>query len=256
MATADSPSDVVRPDGTEFPPGGYALTDAPKAYSDPDDWHTLERATDAARGLRRTYGVMTVGGEPIAGWDTLQRAKHKNALIADRERADARVREPFLTKLRTGDLIAMGYQKPLRLDSVPVRIPPDHWRAVAPNFQKSTAKGAGAEYVCVRVYTRQEIEDGLIETQVLEIQRIDPETYRNRRPPGRPSCMPQIESELRRRGAQGKLHDIKIAEFEYLADWARQNCQGADPPSQEWIRKKLGKKYDELIERKKSEKKA
>ena len=164
--------------------------------------------------------------------------------------------DQFMTRLRNGDLVAMGFPTPLRPETVPVPIAAEHWRVLAPNFQNSTAKGAGAEYFGMQVYTRQDLEQRVTASPGAKKPEPDPERFRSRKPRGRPSCMPQIEAELRLRGTRGELLTPKIAEFEYLAEWAKIHCQDADPPSKAWIQKKLGKVYDELIGRKKTEKKA
>ena len=162
----------------------------------------------------------------------------------------------FMSQLRAGDLIAMGLLVPLRPDTVPVQIPADHWWVLVPNYQNSTAKGAGTEYVRIQMYRRQDLEQRAVDSPSSEEQGPDPEKFHRRKPLGRPSCMPEIEAELRRRGAKGDLITPKAAEFEYLAEWAMSHCQDVDPPKKEWIRKKLGKVYDDLIGRKKTEKKA
>ena len=253
---ADPPSDRTVPDKTGFPPDGYALADAPRAVTDPSLWEDFKRASDAARGLLRTYGLFSINGEPIAGWAALGEAKRKNALIAEENRTQTRVKESFMAQLRAGDLIAMGLLTPLRPDTVPVQIPVDHWWVLVPNYQYSTAKGAGAEYVRIQIYRRQDLEQRAVDSPDSEKPGPDPEKFRRRPPLGRPSCMPEIEAELRRRGAKGDLLTPKTAEFEYLTEWAMSHCQDVDPPKKEWIQKMLGKVYDDLIGRIKTEEKA
>lgn len=253
---ADPPSDRTVPDKTGFPPDGYALADAPRAVTDPSLWEDFERASDAARGLLLTYGLFSINGEPIAGWAALGEAKRKNALIAEKDRTATRVKKSFMAQLRAGDLIAMGLLTPLRPDTVPVQIPVDHWWVLVPNYQYSTAKGAGAEYVRIQIYRRQDLEQRTVDSPSSEEQGPDPEKFRRRKPRGRPTCMPSIETELRRRDTRDELLTPKTAEFEYLAEWAMSHCQDVDPPKKEWIQKKLGKVYDDLIGRIKTEKKA
>ncbi len=247
---ADLPSDLTVPDKTGFPPGGYALADAPRAFVDPELWEDFERAADAAGGLLGTYGVFFLGGEPVPGWEVYRKAQHINVLIAERARTQARVKKSFMSQLRAGDLIAMGLLVPLRPDTVPVQIPGDHWWVLVPDYQNPTAKGAGAEYVRIQVYRRQDLEQRAVESPSSEEQGPDPEKFRRRKPHGRPSCMPLIKTELCRRGKKGKLLTPKTAEFEFLAAWAKSHCQDVDPPSKAWIQKRLGKVYDKLIRRK------
>ena len=104
--------------------------------------------------------------------------------------------------------------------------------------------------------TRPDFEQSTVKSTSTEKPEPDPEKFRRRKPRGRPTCMPEIEAELCRRGTAGELLTPKTAEFEYLTEWAISHCKDADPPSKAWTQKKLGKVYDELIGRKKTEKKA
>ena len=171
---ADPPSDRTVPDKTGFPPDGYALADAPRAVTDPLLWEDFERASDAARGLFGTYALFSINGEPIAGWAALGEAKRKNALIAEKDRTQTRVKKSFMAQLRAGDLIAMGLLTPLRPDTVPVQIPVDHWWVLVPIYQNSTAKGAGAEYVRIQIYRRQDLEQRAVDSPSSEEQGPDP----------------------------------------------------------------------------------
>jgi hypothetical protein len=69
---------------------------------------------------------MYLGGEPIAGWEAAEQARYHNHLLDRRDQAWRVLQQEFLARLRSGELIATGYEEPLSLGSerkpVPCRL--------------------------------------------------------------------------------------------------------------------------------------
>ena len=93
---------------------GLPLSDAIRRFADPDKWRRYDQAATAARGRVRTR-LMSVGGEPIAGWGAAEQARHDNHLLDRRDQAWRELQRDFLGRLRSGELVATGYEEPLRL---------------------------------------------------------------------------------------------------------------------------------------------
>jgi hypothetical protein len=66
------------------------------------------------------------------------------------------------------------------------------------------------------------------------------------RPVGRPTLMPELAVEMRRRAAAGQLAPTPGAEFQYLRKWGQCEFPGEYIPSAKWIGEKLGSLYREL----------
>jgi hypothetical protein len=67
-----------------------------------------------------------------------------------------------------------------------------------------------------------------------------------RRAPGRPSVMPMIEAEMRRRAASGMIEGSLAREAQVLATWAQQQFADTHVPKPESIERKLARVYKEL----------
>jgi hypothetical protein len=96
-----------------------------------------------------------INGEPIGGWEAEAQAQHDNALIAQRGAAWSSLRRKFIAKLRCGEVTATGIKKPLTLTSKPIRIKPELWLCLTPNFTCSSAAGSGLELLNIRVFPNQ-----------------------------------------------------------------------------------------------------
>jgi hypothetical protein len=88
---------------------GLPLSDAIRRFADPDKWRRYDQAATAARGRVRTR-LMSAGGEPIAGWGAAEQARHDNHLLDRRDQAWRGLQRDFLGRLRSGELVASGYQ--------------------------------------------------------------------------------------------------------------------------------------------------
>ncbi len=227
---------------------GLPLSDAIRRFADPDQWRRYDQAATAARGRVRTR-LMYVGGEPIAGWGAAEQARHDNHLLDRRDQTWRELQQDFLGRLRSGELIATGYEEPLSLGSERKLVPVDLWRALRPNFEKSTATGAGLKLsgILVRKGVDAPAPVPSIE-QISEAGAIEgePEPRFEVRPPGRPSRMREIEAEMRRRAAAKQLLGSLRAESEALAHWARRTHGQDEAPKPKSIAKQLGAVYRDL----------
>jgi hypothetical protein len=192
---------------------------------------------------------MSVGGEPIAGWGAAVQARHDNHLLDRRDQAWRELQRDFLGRLRSGELVATGYEEPLSLGSERRPVPADVWRSLRPNFKNSTATGAGLKLAGILVRTAEDAPAPVSSTdQISEAGTIegDPAPTFAVRPPGRPSLMREIEAEMRRRATAGQLLGSLRAESEALAHWARTTQRGERAPQPKSIAKQLGGRYREL----------
>ncbi len=78
--------------------------------------------------------------------------------------------------------------------------------------------------------------------------------HRASRPAGRPSIMPMIEAEMRRRASAGLIEKSLRREAEALAMWAGQQFADAHVPKPSSIERKLGRVYKELNRTKRGDK--
>jgi hypothetical protein len=192
---------------------------------------------------------MSVGGEPIAGWGAAEQARHDNHLLDRRDQAWRELQRDFLGRLRSGELVATGYEEPLSLGSERRPVPAALWRSLRPNFKNSTATGAGLKLTGILVQTAEDAPAPVSSTdQISEAGTIegDPAPTFAVRPPGRPSLMREIEAEMRRRATAGQLLGSLRAESEALAHWARTTHRGERAPQPKSIAKQLGGRYREL----------
>jgi hypothetical protein len=227
---------------------GLPLSDAIRRFADPDKWRRYDQAATAAGGRVRTR-LMSVGGEPIAGWGAAEQARHDNHLLDRRDQAWRELQQDFLGRLRSGELVATGYEEPLSLGIERRPVPADVWRSLRPNFKNSTATGAGLKLTGILVHTAEDAPAPVSSTnQISEAGTIegDPAPTFAVRPPGRPSMMPKIEAEMRRRAVAGQLRDTLSAESKVLARWAQTIHPDEGPPRAKSIQRRLGRLYQEL----------
>jgi hypothetical protein len=223
---------------------GLPLGEALRAFADPDKWREYEAASVAAAGKVRRR-LMYVGGEPIAGWGAAEQARHDNRLLDRRDQIRRALVHDLVARLRSGELIAAGYEEPLSLGSTRRPIAAELWQILRPNFKTSAAAGAGLTISGILV----RCAGGKPEGPVGSGDRGDFETIPQVRPPGRPSIMPEIEAEMRRRAAAGQLLRSLRAESEALAAWASANHPDRAPPMARSIARRLASVYRELTDK-------
>jgi hypothetical protein len=188
---------------------------------------------------------MYVGGEPIAGWGAAEQARHDNHLLDRRDQARRALVRDLIGRLRSGELIATGYEEPLSLGSARRPIPVELWQILRPRFKISAASGAGLTISGILIQSA-DAKPQASEGPVRSGDRGDLETIPQARPPGRPSIMPEIEAEMRRRAAEEQLLGSLRAESEALAEWTRANHPDRPPPKARSIARQLASVYREL----------
>jgi hypothetical protein len=230
------------------PTDGYTLHEALERFADPGKWQSYERARQAARGRRKRGYFRMLSGEPIAGWAAAEEMKRSNALIEQRDRAWRDLSLDLISRLRSGELIATGLEEPLTLDRTRRPIPVHLWQVLRPDFKHSAAVGGGLMIsgILVRRATEADQEPTAVSTTVEELPEPGPDMIPEPRPPGRPSMMPKIEAEMRRRAVAGQLRDTLSAESKVLARWAQTTHPDECPPRAKSIERRLGRLYQEL----------
>jgi hypothetical protein len=161
-----------------------------------------------------------------------------NQLVRERDGLRRGLISAFLGKLRAGTLVATGYVFPLQPDAKPIRIPAEHWTFLRPNFRKCSAEGGGLRLIGVRVRSADADQDatGIVPEELpVETQRA----------PGRPTLMPEIKEEMKRRWKSGKLDPNFSAECRALAAWSNEKHPER---TYEWdnLRKPLRSLYHDL----------
>jgi hypothetical protein len=230
------------------PPDGYTLQEALKRFTDPAKWQAYERARLAAGGRRIRRYPMMFRGEPIVGGAAAEEMKRSNALIVQRDRAWRDLCLDLISRLRSGELIGTGLEEPLTLDRARRPVPAHLWQVLRSDFKRSAAAGGGLKIsaILVRRATEADQEPTAVSTTVEEIPVPDSDTVPEARPPGRPSMMPKIEAEMRRRAVAGQLRPTLSAESKVLASWAQTTHPGERPPRAKSIQRRLGRLYQEL----------
>lgn len=233
------------------PTDSYTLKEALERFADPGKWQAYERARRAAGSRRNRRYSMTFRGEPIAGWAAAEEMQRSNALIEQRDRAWRDICFDLLSRLRSGELIATGLEEPLTLDRARRPIPVHLWQVLRPDFKHSAAVGGGLKIsgILVRRATEADQEPTAVATTAEELPDPDLDILSEARPPGRPSMMPKIEAEMRRRAAARQLRTTLSAESNVLASWAQTTHPDERPPRAKSIQRRLGRLYQELKEK-------
>ncbi len=99
-----------------------------------------------------------------ARWDASDWARHDFRVILELDAARhqpvesihalhrwAQLKTAFRARLQSGELVATGYVKPVRVGDGRIAIPADKWRFLRPDFRNSSAVGEGLEVVSVLV---------------------------------------------------------------------------------------------------------
>ena len=150
--------------------------------------------------------------------------------------------ENILTeKLRRGELIASGLCLPLDdLEAQRREIPSELWSLLKLDIRKAEASGDRLRIGELRFRTATEAKPEQAPAAVDEL-KLPPN-----KPPGRPSVMPMIEAEMRRRAAGGSMEGSLGREAKVLATWAQQEFRDAHVPKPKSSATKLGRFYKEL----------
>jgi hypothetical protein len=149
--------------------------------------------------------------------------------------------ERILTdRLRQGELIASGLDLPLDRDTRRWDISSELWSRLNLDIGQEEASGDGLRIVELRFRAAIEAEPEQAPA-VVDALKLPPN-----KPAGRPSIMPMIEAEMRRRADMGLLENSMSREAQVLASWARGRFPDRHVPKPKSIEKKLAQAYREL----------
>ena len=164
----------------------------------------------------------------------------RTPLHEEAERLRMHIEYVLTEKLRRGELIASGLDLPLDRDTRRWDISSEMWSRLKLDVRGQEASGGGLQIVELRFRTASEPkpEQGPVAVDELKLPP--------NKPSGRPSLMPMIEAEMRRRAAGGLMEEALGRETKVLAGWAHRMFPGAHVPRPESIGKKLGRIYKEL----------
>jgi hypothetical protein len=152
----------------------------------------------------------------------------------------SRITEFLVKRLARGELIASGVAVPLKETSRRRDIRPELWPLLGFNCGFQMVAGDGLRYGEVLIREASSVPH--------EVPASRPQASPPRAParPGRPSIMPRIEAEMRRRAASGQIEGSLGREAEVLAMWAQRQFADTHVPKPKSIEKKLGRIYKEL----------
>jgi hypothetical protein len=123
---------------------GRTLEEAYRAFSDPLLIAKADRYASAKNPL-----LFWVAGEPKSPYEIA----HDEYWRIRRPLEDA-----FLEKLKSGELCAVGVEVPASASSTHELINPQLWHVLVPNFEESTAAGAGLNVVDILVFDSTELK--------------------------------------------------------------------------------------------------
>ena len=118
---------------------GIPLQEALSRHTDPELWKQMESLKDRAADLTSSHKYW--------GSRAVRTGNYFDPVIDLEER----ILFSFLEKLRTGELVAMGYDRSRPLASRSKRIPTALWYTIKPDPRDSSASGGGIELVGVLV---------------------------------------------------------------------------------------------------------
>ena len=163
------------------------------------------------------------------------------------------ISETLVDKLVRGELIASGIALPLKESSQRRDIPPELWPLLTFGYRFLVVSGNGLSYDQVLV---REVWPGTRSSAERQQDGARPpmQPHHAARGPGRPSIMPSIEAEMRRRADSGEIESSLSREAEALAIWAQEQFTDAHVPKPGSIERQLGRVYRELNPAKRGDK--
>ena len=152
------------------------LLAAIRHFSDLVAWTEFERLLE-----------LDASAEERAGWNASDWARHdfqvSLKLDVARQRLSeglpamhrwAQLRTAFRARLQSGELVATGYVKPVRVGDGRIAIPADKWRFLQPDFRNSSAVGEGLKIVDVLVREATGVSSTAAETKCRHWLSSDP----------------------------------------------------------------------------------
>jgi hypothetical protein len=162
-------------------------------------------------------------------------------LHQEASRLRAQIERILTDQLRRGELIVSGLRSPFDRHTERWDVPSELWWHLKLDVREQIASGEGLRVVNLRFRTAIEAKSEQAPAVVEEL------TLPPNKPGGRPSIMPMIEAEMRRRADMGLIEGSLRREAEALALWVQQQqFTDAHVPKPESIERKLGRVYKEL----------
>ena len=229
---------------------GLTLFPAIRTYSDPVAWAELEnllsvKVDPAEKGrwtpndwAKHDFSIKLLLGLALPGSGSAVRLKH----LQDWHRWVI-LRTAFHKRLQSGELVAMGYVKPIKHDDRRIVIDPDMWGFLEPDFRDSTASGGGMEVIHVAVHppgSEASVISG--ELAASDTANVSPDPYHTGLP-GRPTIKHFILAEFQRRAEAGGVERTLAAEAKALQKWATREHQNAPTPTPNTIENHIREKY-------------
>jgi hypothetical protein len=204
-------------------------------------WEAIERWTP--RELWERYREFAKYDIPLLILGQKEDPRH-----AEARRLRSKIDKILIKRLVGGELIASGIALPLKETSRRRDIRAELWPHLAFSLDFSMVMGNGLKY------------DGILIREASSVPREEPASRLRPAPrhppvrPGRPSVMPMIRAEMRRRAARGLIEESLGREARALASWAQQRFADAHVPKPKSIERKLGPVYKELKRTKRPDK--
>jgi hypothetical protein len=201
-------------------------------------WEAIERWTP--RELWERYREIAEYDIPL-----IIRGAEEDPRSKEVRRVRYRITEFLVNRLARGELIASGIAVPLKERSRRRDIRPELWPRLGftSGFRMVTGDGLRYDQILIREAASTG-NDTPASGQDARRTRAAPRRVAGR--PGRPSVMPMIEAEMRRRAAHGQMEPTLRREAEVLAMWAQTQFADTHVPKPKTIEKKLGQIYKEL----------
>ena len=196
-------------------------------------WEAIERWTP--RELWKRYRELAEYDIPLIILEGPEDPRSEEA-----RRLRSRITELLVNRLARGELIASGVAVPLKETSRRRDIRPELWPLLGFDCEFQMITGPGLR--CGQILIRE------APSVPHEVPASRPQAPPRRTParPGRPSLMPMIEAEMRRRAVNEQIEGSLRREAEVLAIWATQEFPDAHVPIPKSIAKRLGRVYREL----------
>jgi hypothetical protein len=213
---------------------------APGPESKPEDWgiplwEAIERWTP--RELWERYRELAEYDVPLIILGGREDPRSDEA-----RRLRFRISEILVNRLMRGELIASGIVVPLKETSRRRDIRPELWPRLGFNSGFQMVAGDRLKYDQILI---REARPAARSTTKRKQDAALP-LVRSPSRPGRPSIMPMIGAEMRRRAAQGLMEPTLRREAEVLAMWGQQQVGDAHVPKPKSIEKRLGQLYRQL----------
>ena len=141
---------------------GLPLADADLHYAPPH----LRREYNAIRVLEPLPVTETAAVNPseLSGWEKFERvtrfvSEHVLDPLNERWSVRCKMQDRLVRSIRSGEFYAYGFHVPRKPSDVPVRLPIDVFELRFVNWGNSSLKGAGLEFVSVRVIRASEAQE-------------------------------------------------------------------------------------------------